>query len=235
MNNDLFRLGNTNHNEGVSLTSDWTKHWRTSVTGNFFERDGQDAAKVLGSVALRLATAGALSVGGATAHDVGIIPRSEAFFDLDHGWQLSRNGLVRGLEIDYGQHWYWYTAARILALNTTSILYLPDDWTWSLRVTAARSQFAGTGTEWRPSGMVKLAFPITHPESRQLTGNAFFAAGTENFARVDQIGRFSSQTYGGGLRFEVTKRQNISGYAAYQKRSGLQTQTSFGLGYGTRF
>src|SRR5689334_3285166 len=60
-------------------------------------------------------------------------------------------------------------------------------------------------------------------------GNVFFAVGTENFAQVDQIGQFSSQTYGGGMRFQFTQRQDVTGFAAYQKRTQDRTQTSLGF------
>ena len=53
--------------------------------------------------------------------------------------------------------------------------------------------------------------------------------------QVDQIGRFASQTYGGGLRFQFTARQDITGYAAYQKRTQDRNDTSFGLSYGIHF
>jgi hypothetical protein len=139
------------------------------------------------------------------------------------------------LEIVYGQHWYWYTTARILTVRETTLFYLPRSWIWSLTLSGARSSFAGTGVEWRPSGMTRLAFPIVGRDRHPLYGNFFFANGTENFARVDQLGRFSSQTYGGGLRLQLTPHQDWSGYAAYQRRTQDGTQTSFGLSYGIRF
>jgi len=108
---------------------------------------------------------------------------------------------------------------------------LPREWTWSLAVTAARSQFPATGAEWRPSGLTRLGIPV----HRQLTANLFFGVGTENFARVDQIGRFSARTFGSGLRYQLTRRQDIAGYVAYQNRSQARTQTSFGLNYGLHF
>jgi len=47
---------------------------------------------------------GAITVGGAVGHDNAVIPRSEAFFDLDHGWKTGETTFVRGVEIAYGQH-----------------------------------------------------------------------------------------------------------------------------------
>jgi hypothetical protein len=164
-----------------------------------------------------------------------VIPKTEAFFDLDHGWKASEANVLRGFEFVYGQHWYWYQASRILTLSGTTIVYLPRDLTLSLGATGARSTFSGTGAEWRPSGISKLGFPLVNWGEKRLFGNIFFAVGTEDFAEVDQIGRFASQTYGGGLRFQINTRQDVTGFASYQKRTGGQTDTSFGLSYGIHF
>jgi hypothetical protein len=235
VNTDLFNFADANHDQGVSLTSRWTPHWQTSVAGDFYQRAGTDAGKVLASVSGMLPRWGAFTVGGATGRDNDVIPKSEAFFDYDHGWRLAESGPVRGLEIAYAQHWYWYSAAQILAVSGTTLVYLPREWTWFLGLTGARSLFAGTGAEWRPSGVTKLTFPLAGWSQRRLEGNVFFAVGTENFAQVDQIGRFSSQTYGGGLRFQFSARQDVTAYSAYQKRTQDRTQTSFGFSYGVRF
>ncbi len=235
VDNDLFNFADANHDQGVSLASQWTRHWRTNVGGASYQRGGMNAEKFIGSLTGKLAQWGALTAGGATARDYGVIPRSEAFFDYDRGWRRGTNGLVRGWEIVYGQHWYWYTTARILTINGTTLFYLPKDWTWSLGLTGARSRFSGSGAEWRPSGMTKLGFPVAAWNERRLGGNVFFAAGTENFGQLDQIGRFSSQTYGGGLRFQLTSRQDVTGFAAYQRRTQDRTETSFGFTYGIRF
>ena len=48
---------------------------------------------------------GALTVGGAAANDDNVIPKDEAFFDYDKGWELRGRTIVRGVEIDHGQHW----------------------------------------------------------------------------------------------------------------------------------
>jgi len=233
--NDLFNFTDANHDEEVSLASQWTSHWRTRVAGASYQRAGTNAEKFVGSLTGKLANWGALTAGGATARDHGVIPKAEAFFDYDRGWRRGTNGLVRGWEIVYGQHWYWYTTARILTMNGTALFYLPKEWTWSLGLTGARSHFSGSGDEWRPSGMTKLGFPVAHWKERRLGGNILFAVGTENFAQLDQIGRFSSQTYGGGLRFQLTARQDVTGFAAYQRRTQGRTENSFGFTYGVRF
>jgi tetratricopeptide (TPR) repeat protein len=232
---DLFNFADANQDEGVSLVSHWTPHWMTGIAADGYHWGGVDAAKVVASVTGKLPRWGALTVGGAAAHDNGVIPRDEGFFNYDQGFRRHGTNFLRGLEIVYGQHWYWYSTARILAVNETAVFYLPRDWTWSVGVIEARSHFSGTGSEWRPSEMTRLGFPITSWEDRRLGGNIFFASGTENFAQVNQIGEFYSQTYGGGLRLQLTGRQDVTGFGAYQKRSQGRTETSFGLTYGVRF
>ena len=59
--------------------------------------------------------------------------------------------------------------------------------------------------------------------------------GAENFAQVDQIGRLSARTYGGGLRYRFAEGQDVTGFVARQDREHGQTQTSLGLSYGIRF
>jgi tetratricopeptide (TPR) repeat protein len=233
--NDLFSFTSANHDGGVSLVSRWSPHWSTSFAGSFYERAGIRAGKFSGTVTGRLPRWGALTAGGAAGHDHGVIPKSEAFFDLNHGWKLSEEKLLRAMEFDYGQHWYWYQSSRILTLNGTIILYLPRDSTLSLGATGVRSTFSGTGAEWRPSGMSRLGFPLAKWDEKRLSGSIFFAVGTEDFAQIDQIGRFASQTYGGGLRYQLNARQDVTGYASYQKRSQNRTDTSFGLSYGIHF
>ena len=233
--NDLFNFASANHDGAVSLVSRWTPHWTTSFAGSFYERAGTGAGKFSGAITRRQPRWGALTVGAAKGRDNAVIPKSEAFFDLDHGWKISEEYFVRAVEFDYGQHWYWYQQSRILTLNGTTILYLPREWTLSLGATGARSAFSGTGVEWRPSGMARLGFPLAGWNEKRLSGNIFFAAGTEDFAQIDQIGRFASQTYGGGLRFLITARQDATSYASYQKRTQNRTDTAFGFSYGIHF
>jgi tetratricopeptide (TPR) repeat protein len=233
--NDLFNFTSANHDEWTSLVSRWTPRLASAFAENIYQRGGVEATKFVGSVTLRQPKWGALTLGGAAGHDNAVIPKSEAFFDLDHGWKTGETSFVHGVEFDCGQHWYWYQTARILTLNGSAFVYFPRDWTLTLAATGARSAFSGTGAEWRPSGLGRLAFPLAHWSERRLSGNVFFAVGTEDFALIDQIGRFASQTYGGGLRFQISSRQDITGYAGYQKRTQGRTDTSFGLSYGIHF
>lgn len=233
--NDLLNFSGDYHDEWLSAVSQWNSRWSTSVAGDFYQRGGAQAGKFVGSITRRHPAWGALTLGGATGHDNAVIPKSEAFFGLDRGWKTGETSFLRGFEFTYEQHWYWYQAARILTLNGTALLYLPREWTFSLGATGARSAFSGTGAAWKPSGTGRLGFPLTRRRTRRLSGNVFFAAGTEDFAVVDQIGSFASQTYGGGLRFQIDARQDMTGYAGYQKRTQNRTDTSFGMSYGIHF
>jgi tetratricopeptide (TPR) repeat protein len=233
--NDLFNFTSANHDEWTSLVSRWTPRWTSTFAENLYQRAGAQAGKFVGSVTVRQPNWGALTLGGAVGHDNAVIPKREAFFELDHGWKTGETNFLRGVEFTYGEHWYWYQTAQILTLNGTASVYFPRDWTLILAATGAQSVFTGSGAEWRPSGSGRLGFPLSHWSEKRLSGNVSFAVGTEDFALIDQIGRFASQTYGGGLRFQITARQDITGYAAYQKRTQGRTDTSFGISYGIRF
>src|SRR5256884_9570490 len=112
---------------------------------------------------------------------------------------------------------------------------LPRDWPFPRGAPGARTTFPGTAAEWKPSGLARLGFPLANWSERRLSGNMFFAAGTEDFAQIDQIGRFASQTYGGGLRFQISARQDVTGFASYQKRNQDRTATNFGSSSGINF
>ena len=205
--------------------------WATDFAGNFQHRFARQAGRFLGRASFQPVSHATLTAGGGIAHDEGVIPKSEAFFEYGHGFRLGESGAVRGLELNYRQHWLWYRDARLLVLTPSVLVYLPRDWIWSLRIAAARSRFSGTPADWRPSGTTRLTFPL----HRSLSGNLFFGVGTENFAQVDQVGRFSARTYGGGLRWQIARRHELSGYAFYQDRSQGRTQIGFGFSYGIRF
>lgn len=232
---DLFSFSGNYQQNGITLLSQWSQHWKTSFGGGFFERSGLSATKLETSVTGISRTLGGLTLGATTAHDRGIIPRNEAFIAYDRAWKLPGTPTVRAIELVYGQHWYWYSTARILTVTETTVLYLPRDWMWSLSLTGARTQFSGPAYQWSPSGASRLSFPVVESETHGLRGNVFFACGTENFAQVDQIGSSSSRTYGGGVRQQLTASQDVTGFAAYQMRSQNQSQISFGVSYGLRF
>lgn len=232
---DLLSYTSAYNDQFATLTSQWTPRWATSVAGDFYERGGINAGKFIGGVTGSLPHWGALTIGGAVGDDNGVIPKGEAFFELDHAMTISETAFVRGLEFTYGQHWYWYQGAHILTLTGTGLVYLPREWTWSSSLIGARSGFTGTGTEWRPSGVSRLGFPLLHRGYQSLSGNVFFAVGNETFAEVDQIGSFASQTYGGGLRYQFSPRQDVTGWASFQQRTQNRADTNFGMSYGIRF
>ena len=227
---DFFNFANAAQTEGVSLSSRWNQRWSTVFGVSTYQRFGQDAVKFLASTAFHPTARDWFTVGGAVANSQSVVPTSEAFFEYGHAFRIE-NRWVRGLESSYQQHWFWYQGAQVLTLNTSQIVYLPRGWTWALNLTGARTGFVGTPVEWTPSGWTKLGFPL----QRRWTGNVVFGVGSENFAQIDQIGRFSAHTFGGGLRYQFATRQDINGYVARQIRNQGQTDTSFGLSYGIHF
>jgi tetratricopeptide (TPR) repeat protein len=234
---DTDRFSYTDAYEGqwVSLTTRWTEHWGTSVAGNFFQRINNGAGKFAASVTARSVHWGVLTAGGATARDNGIIPKHEIFFAYDRGWRVSEANFLRGVEMEYAQHWYGYTSARIFTLNGSATIYLPREWSWSINLTGARSNFPGLSPGWRPSGVTRLSFPLVRRKEGFTGGSVFFAAGTEQFALVDQLGSFSSHTLGGTVKLRFTARQDVTAYGAFQQRTSNRTQTSFGMSYGIHF
>ncbi|HEV2299827.1 MAG TPA: tetratricopeptide repeat protein [Candidatus Acidoferrales bacterium] len=232
---DAFNYTNAANTQTVALVSHWRWNWITTFSSDSYQRFGEQAEKFTGATTWRITHADAVSFGGAAAHDSGIVAKSEAFFNYDRGIHVSKRGFVRGLEATFGPHWYWFSNARVLTLTSDVLLYLPGEWTWDVTGIAARSHFSGMPADWQPSGMSRVNLPLGRIASRRLWGNVFYQLGAENFAQVDQIGSFSAHTYGGGTKFELTPHQAFNFFAAYQKRTNGQTQTSFGAGYDLRF
>ncbi len=228
---DFFNYTDTAYTQTVSLDSRWTQRWSTSFAAGAWQRFGVNAGKFTAGATFHFNPRTSLTAGGAVANDQAVIPHSEGFFELDRGVHLSDHAALRGIDAAYRQHWFWYQGAHVLAISPSLLFYLPRDWTFQLSGTAARSGFAGIAPEWRPSGVGKLGIPL----AEKVTGNVFFAVGAENFAQVDQLGSFSARTYGGGLKYQFTPRQDVSGVVSYQSRTQGRTQTSFGLSYGLRF
>jgi tetratricopeptide (TPR) repeat protein len=216
--------------EILSLASRWTPQASTVLIAGFYQRFGEAAADLEVSSSYRITKNNALTVGGGLANRQDIIPKDDTFFEYGRGIRLPFE-FVKGMEASYQQRWFWYQGAHVLTFNGMQLYYLPQDWTWSITITAARTGFRGTGVEWEPSGITRLEFPMHH----SLWGNLFFANGTEDFAQVDQIGRFSARTYGGGVKYRLRPGQDIRGYFARQYRSDSQTQTALGVNYGFHF
>jgi YaiO family outer membrane protein len=227
---DSFNYTDSAYGQGLLLSSRWSQRWSTIFASNFYQRFGSDATRFSANTILRVSPRDWLNVGGALSDDHGIIPKHELSYEYGHSFRL-HNKLVRGLELSHQQRWLWYDDARILTLTTGEVMYLPRGWMWSFSVTAARSQFTGLPTDWQPSGATRLTFPL----HRRLTGNVGFAVGSENFALIDQTGRFAARTFAGGLRYQFADNQDITGYVAAQDRSQSRSQSSFGISYGFRF
>ena len=227
---DFFSYTDAAQTQSISLISRWNQRWSTVFGTSIYQRFGENAIKFLGSAAYHFTGRDWVNVGSAVANPQGVVPTSEAFFEYGHGFRFE-NSWVPGLESSYEQHWFWYQGAHVLTLSSTNIVYLPRDWTWALTVIGAHTGFVGTPADWVPSGWTKLGFPLRH----RLTGNLFYAVGSEDFSQVDQIGRIATHTYGGGLRYQLAEKQDVTGYVDRQDRTHGQTETSFGLSYGIRF
>jgi Tfp pilus assembly protein PilF len=138
---DFLSYAAANQGSSANLATRWTPVLGTNFGFGEYHRGGVFAEKFVASATGRVPRLGAITGGGAIAHDRAVIPKSEAFFDLDRGWKIGEGTLFRGFELDYGQHWYWYQAARILTLNGSAVIYLPRDWQFLLAATGARSAF----------------------------------------------------------------------------------------------
>lgn len=227
---DFFNYTGTAQTQGITLSSRWNEQWSTVLGIGIYQRFGENAAEFLASTAFHFSHNDWVNVGGAVADHQQVVPTHEAFVEYGHAFRF-RNHWLQGLESSYQQHWYWYDGAHVLTFTTNQIVYLPSNWTWTLMVIGARTGFTGTGVAWEPSGWSKLGFPLP----RHFTGNVFYAVGTENFSQIDQIGRIAGHTYGGGLRYQLAERQDLTGYVSRQYRNLNQTVTSFGLSYGIHF
>lgn len=124
-NSDLFNFAGANQDEGLTFVSRWSPHWGTSVAADGYHWGGLDAEKFLGSLTGRSPAWGALTVGGAVAHDNGVIPREESFFEYDQGFKLRGDSPLRGIEITYGQLLPTDSLSTTSRRRSTSLRYSP--------------------------------------------------------------------------------------------------------------
>ncbi len=227
---DFFSYTENAQVETVSLTARWNKLWISGFGVSPYHLFGENAVKFWADAAYTFHRNNWVRVLGAAANPQDVVPEREVLVEYGHGFRFS-NTVVKGLESSYQENSLWYRGAQVITFNSTQIFYLPKDWTWTFSATGARTQFNVGAADWVPSGSTKLGFPLF----RKLSGNALFAVGAENFAQVDQIGRLSARTYGGGLRYRFGEAQDVTGFVARQDREYGQTQTSLGLSYGIRF
>jgi tetratricopeptide (TPR) repeat protein len=228
---DLLNFAQNGSAVMAGIRSRLNSRVHSAFSATQYDRFGERAMRFGAESTVRLGNSANLTMGSAAAKDQGVIPRNEAFFELGKGFQSRGLGPVRGVELTYQQRWLWYRDARVLVLTPGAVIYLPRDWTWLFRVSAARNHLTGSPVQWQPSGWTKLSFPIT----RHIGSHLLFGSGTENFGVLDQIGQFSARTWGSGLTFRLASGQEISTYGSYQSRSQGQSQTSFGVNYGIRF
>jgi tetratricopeptide (TPR) repeat protein len=227
---DFFNYTQDAQVETFTLTAHLNRAWTTTVGVSPYHLFGESAVKIWAEAAHRFHQNNWVRILAAGANPQDVVPEEEVLIEYGHGFRFS-NVWVKGLESSYQEHSLWYRGAQVVTLNTTQIAYLPNEWTWTLSVTGSHTRFAGGESDWVPSGSARLGVPLL----RSLTGNLLFAVGAENFAQVDQIGRLSARTYGGGLRYRFAESQDVTAFVARQDREYGQKQTSLGLSYGIRF
>jgi tetratricopeptide (TPR) repeat protein len=232
---DFFSYTENAQVETATLTARWNRKWSDSFGVSVYYLFGENAGKGWADVVYRFHENNWLRVLVAAANFQDVVPESEALIEYGHGFRFSDPRIRRfgfqGLESSFQEHYLWYRGAQVDTLNTTQIIYLPREWTWTLSATGSHTRFTNGESDWVPSGSTKVGFPLV----RSLSGNLLFAVGAENFAQVDQIGRLSARTYGGGLRYRFAESQDVTGFVAIQDRAYGQKQTSMGLSYGIRF
>lgn len=226
---DTFSFAGPANAASFSLRSDWNRRWSTRFAATSYWRFGQTAQLGNAEVTLHVTDRTWLTAGGQMGNAQQIVPEHGNSTELGHSFRLSA-GPLKGIESYLQQRNYWYSGAQVSTFGTTQVFYLPNDWRWTLNVAAARTA-GSVGEQWSPAGFTRLSFPL----ASVVRGNLLYAVGTEDFLLSDQIGHFSARTYGGGLRIQLTRFQDLSFNFAYQDRSRAQSQTSAGVSYGIRF
>lgn len=223
-----FTTGSRAFAQGLGST--WTREWSTDLGVRLDQRAQITAWRALGAISRRLPARAVLTVGGSAGPTNSIVSTGEVFVGVGKGLQVA-SGIVRGVELHYEHRWLSFDQAHVMTARPSATLYFPRDWQAMVTVTAARSEFAGLGSEWRPAGSARVTFPLTS----WVTGRGFYATGAENYALRDQIGSFSAWTVGGGARFRLPASQDLEISLARQQREQGRVQTSLGIGHGFRF
>jgi tetratricopeptide (TPR) repeat protein len=227
---DRYNFTDSSRAFNQNLHSIWSRAWATDLGVRVDHRAGITAWRTLGDVSWRLPAQATLTIGGSAGPEKGIVSTSEVFVGGGKGFHAA-SGFVRGLELTYEHRWLTFDQARVMTTRPSATLYLPHDWQAMVSVVAARSEFSGLGSEWRPAGSGQLTFPL----ASFLTGRAFYATGAENYALRDQIGSFSAWTVGGGTRIQLPGGRDLDVYVTRQQREEGRVQTSLGIGHGFRF
>lgn len=144
-----------------------------------------------------------------------------------------RRRAIRAIETDFNLTERGYSLSpsiRILIANPTVVVYLPRDWSLSLRAGAIRTSIAAANT-WRPSAGAKATVPLT----RRLSISPAVAFDSE-LSDVLQINNISSREFGGGMHFWLTRSASAGAYY-FRVLYGANhlASDSYGVSYAIRF
>jgi hypothetical protein len=145
----------------------------------------------------------------------------------------STTGLLRALEttLSLTDRGYSFSpAVNVLLVSPAATIYLPRDWTLTLRAGAIRETI-GSANTWTPSGGAKLIIPLT----RRLSVSPGVGFDSE-LSNVLQINNFSSREFGGGARYWLTRSTSVSAYY-FRVLYGANhlASDSYGVNYIVRF
>jgi hypothetical protein len=146
---------------------------------------------------------------------------------------LGPKGLIRALEttLSLTDRGYSFSpAVNVLLVSPAATIYLPRDWTLTLRAGAIRETI-GSANTWTPSGGAKLIIPLT----RRLSVSPGVGFDSE-LSNVLQINNVSSREFGGGARYWVTRSTSASAYY-FRVLYGANhlASDSYGVNYIVRF
>jgi hypothetical protein len=233
-----YNTGRTSRVGSIDATVRLLPRWtlETVATGGvyFGERFGGGAAYVaLKPDAKTYITAG----GGRNSHTGTTVAWSASIEAGRTLYQSERSAIrrsaIRALEADFNLTERGYSLSpsiNILLVNPTLVVYLPRDWSLTLRAGAVRTTIAGAST-WTPSGGAKLNVPLT----RRLSISPGVAFDSEP-SDVLQINNISSRGFGAGARFWLTRRTSTGAYyfRVFYGANHLAND-SYGVSYALRF
>ena len=153
-------------------------------------------------------------------------------YQSDRG-STRRAGLLRALEttLSLTDRGYSFSpAVNVLLVSPAATIYLPRDWTLTLRAGTMRETF-GSASTWTPSGGAKLNIPLT----RRLSVSPGVGFDSE-LSNVLQINNVSSREFGGGARYWLTRSPSVSAYY-FRVLYGANhlASDSYGVNYIVRF
>jgi hypothetical protein len=153
-------------------------------------------------------------------------------YQADRG-STRRASLIRALEttLSLTDRGYSFSpAVNVLLVSPAATIYLPRDWTLTLRAGAIRETI-GSANTWTPSGGAKLIIPLT----RRLSVSPGVGFDSE-LSNVLQINNVSSREFGGGARYWLTRSTSVSAYY-FRVLYGANhlASDSYGVNYIVRF